>query len=150
MMGDASPYATALVRSNGVQTISQYQRGSLMITRAELHANFSLTTRATAIIRSLMDQIAEEDGEYPEALAIKWARIIFNDGVETPYGVHIGFYDKTDFPGHDATYWTIINGIKIVFMMDEPIFPHFYGKTLDIEETGQCILRDHPNHDSKP
>jgi|GEM_PF-4300756 len=51
-----------------------------MVTRAELHANFAISARATAVILALMNRVAEEDGEYPEALAIKWARIIFNDG----------------------------------------------------------------------
>lgn len=72
-----------------------------MVTRAELHANFAISARATAVILALMNRVAEEDGEYPEALAIKWARIIFNDGFETPYDVHIGFYDRATFPGHD-------------------------------------------------
>lgn len=113
-----------------------------MITRAELHENFAITERATAVILTLMRRLAEEDGEYPEALAIKWARIIYNDGVETPYDVHIGFYDRATFPGRNPGNWTVINGIKIVFMMDEPLFPHFFGKTLDVEDTGQFVLRD--------
>jgi hypothetical protein len=36
----------------------------------------------------------------------------------------------------------VINGIKIVFMVDEPLFAHFFGKTLDVEDTGQFVLRD--------
>ena len=113
-----------------------------MITRAELHANFAISARAKAVILALMNRVAEEDGEYPEALAIKWARIIFNDGLETPYNVHIGFYDKATFPGDDPANWTLINGIKTVFMMDAPLFAQFFGKTLDVEDTGQFVLRN--------
>ena len=113
-----------------------------MITRAELHENFRLSTRARAVVLELMKRVAEEDGEYPEALAIKWARIIFNDGTETGYDVHIGFYDKKTFPGSDPGNWTIIDGIKVVFMMDPPLFPHFFGKMLDIDENGKLFLSD--------
>jgi hypothetical protein len=113
-----------------------------MITRDELHANFGISERAKAVILALMDRVADEDGEYPEAFAIKWARIIFNDGLETPYDVHIGFYDRATFPGDDPGNWTVINGIRVVFMMDPPLFQHFYGKTLDIDDNGKAFLRD--------
>lgn len=113
-----------------------------MITRAELHANFGISVRAKAVILALMKRVADEDGEYPEALAIKWARIIFNDGFETPYDVHIGFYDKKTFPGDDPGNSTDIDGIRVVFMMDPPLFPHFFGKVLDIDENGKLFLRD--------
>lgn len=113
-----------------------------MITRAELHANFAISARMRAFVLDLMKRVAEEDGEYPEALGLSWARIIFNDGTETGYDVHIGFYDKTTFPGWDPGNWTFIDGIKVVFVMDPPLFRHFFGKTLDIDDDGKVFLRD--------
>jgi hypothetical protein len=113
-----------------------------MITRAELHASFKISQRAMKLIYALRDRVTEEDGEIPEALVIKWVKTIFNDGRETPYTVGLGFYDRQLFSQVQPGYWTIIHDMKIVFFVIERDFPHFYGKTLDLDSDGVFFLRD--------